>query len=200
MKNSIAAALLFCFLFLGSISAQTGNSTANAGDERPLGGWSVAVFAGGGTGLVDRTNVQMVRGGFRIAKVLTRQRKAGSLEVGSEFAPVDYVLWSGYKNVYGFSANPVIVKWDFPVHGKLAPFFVAQGGLIRTNVNIPPGDTSQINFTSGGGLGMNILTRPNRAITFDVRAIHLSNASIGNHNPGINASLQFSLAYTWIHR
>ena len=26
---------------------------------------------------------------------------------------------------------------------------------------------------------------------------HLSNASIGNHNPGINASLQFMLGYTW---
>lgn len=194
MKNLFAAVLLLCCGLAASATAQSVDS------DYPMGRWSAAVFVGGGTGLSDRTNVQMFRAGGRISKALTRQHKFGSFEFGAEVAPVDYTLWSGYKNVYGFSANPVVLKWDFPARGKVKPFFVAQGGLLLTNLNIPPGDTSSVNFTSGGGLGLNVLTRENRAVTFDVRAVHLSNASLGNHNPGINASLQFSLAYTWIKR
>jgi lipid A 3-O-deacylase len=196
VKTKIAALFLLCCLLVCGASAQS------ASDPYPLGHWNTALYVGGGTGLSDRTNVQMVRFGGRIGRVLTRQRSLGSFEVDAEFAPVDYTLWSGYKNVYGVSANPVILKWNFPTHAgrKVAPFFLAQGGLLFTQVNVPPGDTSKVNFTSGAGLGMHVFTREQRAVTFDVRAIHLSNASLGNHNPGINASLQFSLAYTWMHR
>ena len=177
-------------------------ASAQIDDSRPLGRWNAAVFIGGGTGLTDRTDVQMIRAGARIGRALTREHSFGSFEVDAEISPLDYTLWSGYKNVYGFSANPLVLKWNFPTHAgsKLAPFFLAQGGLIYSSVNIPPGDTSKLNFTTGAGIGMHVFTRPDRAVTFDVRAIHLSNASIGNHNPGINASLQFSLAYTWFKR
>jgi len=198
VRNRIAAVLSLCCVLVYSASAQTKSSD----DSYPLGHWNAAVFAGGGTGLIDRTDVHMLRAGGRIGRVLTRQHKLGSFEVDAEVAPVDYLLWSGYKNVYGFSVNPLILKWNFPTHAgsKVAPFFLAQGGVLFSADNVPPGDTSQINFTSGAGLGMHVFTRPNRAVTVDVRAIHLSNASLGNHNPGVNASLQFSLAYTWIKR
>jgi hypothetical protein len=141
----------------------------------------------------------MVRAGGRIGRVLTGEHKYGSFEVDAEVSPVDYTLWDGYKDVYGFSANPLVLKWNFPTHvgSKATGFLLAQGGFIYSADKIPPGDTSNFNFTSGIGVGMHIFTRSNRAVTLDMRAIHLSNASIGNHNPGINASLQFSLGYTW---
>lgn len=141
----------------------------------------------------------MLRVGGRIGRVLTREHKYGSFEVGAEVSPMDYTLWDEYKNVYGFSANPVILKWDLPTHtgSKVAGFLLAQGGFLYSADKIPPGDTSNFNFTEGIGVGMHFFTRPNRAVTLDMRAVHLSNASIGNHNPGINASLQFSLGYTW---
>jgi lipid A 3-O-deacylase len=195
LRNRIAALLSLCCVLVCCASAQTN-------DSRPLGDWNVAVFASGGTGLMDRTDVQFVRAGGRIGRVLIPQHKLGSFEWNAEVTPVDYTLWSGYKNVYGFGFNPLILKWDLPTHAgsKAAPFFLVQGGMLFSTVNVPPGDTSRINFVSGAGVGMHVFTRPNRAITFDVRATHLSNASLGNHNPGVNASLQFSLGYTWFKR
>jgi len=34
-------------------------------------------------------------------------------------------------------------------------------------------------------------------ITWTLRVVHISSASLGNHNPGVNASVQASLGYTW---
>src|SRR5207245_4257376 len=118
--------------------------------------------------------------GGRIGRVLTAEHSYGSFEVDAEFAPVDYTLWSGYKNVYGVSVNPLVLKWNFPTHPgrRFAPFFLIHGGMLFTQVNVPPGDTSKINFTSGAGLGMHIFTRESRAVTVDVRPIHLSHSSL----------------------
>ena len=63
--------------------------------------------------------------------------------------------------------------------------------------NLPPGDTSQINFTSGAEIGAQIFRKGTNSWDVSVKAYHLSNASIGNHNPGLNANLQFMLGYTW---
>ena len=71
---------------------------------------------------------------------------------------------------------------------RLVPFIEAAGGFLWSTVNIPPGDTSRINFTPGGGGGMHIFLKPDRAITWTLRAVHISNASLGSHNPGVNAS------------
>jgi hypothetical protein len=163
--------------------------------------WDFGVLTSGGTGLVDRTNVQYIRAGVRVGRVMTGELGTGfargTFEVDSEIMPVDYVLWSGYGNVYGFGANPLVMKWNFTRGKKAIPYFLAQGGLLRTHVNIPPGNTSKINFTSGPGVGLNYFLRPGRSVNLDVRATHLSNASLGAHNPGVNASLQFSVGYNW---
>jgi hypothetical protein len=194
LRTCVAALLLLCCGLVCQASAQAG-----VDDSRPLGRWNAGVFFAGGNGLNDRRDVHMVRAGGRIGRVLTREHKYGSFEVGAEIMPVDYTLWEGYKDVYGFGANPVMLKWDFPTHAgnKVAGFLLTQSGFIYSADKIPPGDTSNFNFTTGIGVGMHIFTRPARALTLDMRAVHLSNASIGNHNPGINASLQFSLGYTW---
>src|SRR6266567_482505 len=187
LRIRVATLLLLCCGLLSIASAQTPD------DSRPLGRWNAAVFVGGGNGLNDRKDVHMVRAGGRIGRMLTREHKYGSFEVDAEVSPVDYTLWDRYKDVYGFSANPLVLKWNFPTHAgnKVAGFLLTQSGFIYSADKIPPGDTSNFNFTTGIGVGMHIFTRPGRAVTFDTRAVHLSNASIGNHNPGINASLQF---------
>ena len=163
--------------------------------------WDFGVLTSGGTGLFDRTNVQYIRAGVRVGRVMTGQLGSGlmrgTFELDSELMPVDYVLWGGYKDVYGFGFNPLIMKWNFTRGEKVIPYFLAQGGLLWTSVNVPPGDTSQINFTSGAGVGINYFFKPRRSVNWDVRATHLSNASLGNHNPGVNSSLQFSIGYNW---
>jgi hypothetical protein len=49
-------------------------------------------------------------------------------------------------------------------------------------------------------VGLNYFLRPGRSVNIDLRANHLSNASLGAHNPGVNSSLQISMGYDWWKR
>jgi hypothetical protein len=177
--------------------AQSGDDAAAIRREH----WVAGVLAGGGSGLFDRDNVQMVRAGVRVGRVMTGEVgkgcARGTFEMDAEFMPVDYVLWSGYRNFYGVGLNPLVMKWNFTRGGKAIPYLLAQGGVLWSDGNVPPGNTSRINFLSGPGLGLNYFLRPRRSLNFDLRATHLSNASLGTHNPGVNSSLQISVGYNW---
>ena len=112
---------------------------------------------------------------------------------------------------HGASVTPIILRWNFARHGKFTPWAQAAGGLLWTNhkypaygnttVNLtengPNGDASVFNFTPQGGIGFHYFTRPNRSIDFSANGVHISSASLGDRNPGVNASVQFSLGYSW---
>lgn len=200
------ALLLLIGLAIALIPSSAGaQSGAQASDDDATGlkreHWNFAVFAGGGSGVGERSNVQMFRAGVRVGRVMTGQFghgwRRGTFELAAEVTPVDYAFWSGYRNVYGLGVTPVDMKWNFTSGRRIVPFVEAAAGVLWSQVNIPPGDTSQINFTPGGGGGMHIFLKPNRAITWTVRGVHISSASLGNHNPGVNGSVQVSLGYTW---
>jgi hypothetical protein len=163
--------------------------------------WTAGVLASYGNGLFDRTNIHFVRAGVRVGRVMTGELgpgwARGTFELDSEIMPAEFVLWGGYKNVYALGVNPLVMKWNFTRGRKLIPYFLAQGGMLWSSDRIPPGDTSKINFTSGAGVGLNYFVKPRRSVNFDFRATHLSNASLGDHNPGVNASLQWSMGYNW---
>ena len=36
-----------------------------------------------------------------------------------------------------------------------------------------------------------------RSIDFSANAVHVSSASLGDKNPGVNASVQFTIGYSW---
>jgi lipid A 3-O-deacylase len=197
MKPSRFAVLALLIFVTSAAMAQPDGEAASIRREH----WNVGLLASGGSGLFDRSNVKFVRAGLRVGRVMTGELGTGvargTFEVDSEIMPLDYVLWSGYKNVYGFGVNPLVMKWNFTRGKKAIPYFLAQGGMLLSAVNIPPGNTSKINFTSGAGVGLNYFVRPGRSLNWDVRATHLSNGSLGDHNPGVNSSLQFSVGYNW---
>ncbi len=107
--------------------------------------------------------------------------------------------------------TPIILRWNFARRGRLTPWVQGAGGLLWTNhkypaygdttVNIhnngPNGDASVWNFTPQGGIGMHYFTRKDRSLDFSANAVHISSASLGDRNPGVNASVQFSVGYTW---
>jgi lipid A 3-O-deacylase len=196
--NSIRFAI-FVLLILTTMAgaAQVSGDAAAIRREH----WNFGVLVSGGTGLIDRTDVQFIRAGVRAGRVMTGELGTGfargTFEVDSEIMPLDYVLWSGYRNVYGLGVNPLVMKWNFTRSERAIPYFLAQGGFLWSADNVPSGNTSKINFTSGAGVGLNYFLRPGRSVNCDVRATHLSNASLGAHNPGVNASLQFAVGYNW---
>ncbi|HEX5234584.1 MAG TPA: acyloxyacyl hydrolase [Silvibacterium sp.] len=106
----------------------------------------------------------------------------------------------------GVSITPIILRWNFVPRGRWAPWIQGAGGLIYTTHKYPPdilvphgvpGGTSVFNFTPQFGIGFHYFTKPRRSIDFAANAIHISSASLGDRNPGVNASVQFQIGYTW---
>jgi len=111
----------------------------------------------------------------------------------------------------GVSVTPIILRWNFTSGKKIMPWVQGAGGLLWTNhkypafgsnvLNLnndgPNADASVWNFTPQGGVGFHYFTQARRSIDFSANAVHISSASLGDKNPGVNASVQFSLGYTW---
>jgi hypothetical protein len=120
----------------------------------------------------------------------------------------------------GISITPIILRWNFAGTRRFAPWAQGAGGLLWTTHKYPafggppvnatggfvystPGDnasndnTSVFNFTPQFGVGVHYFVHPKRSIDLGANAIHISSASLGDKNPGVNASVQFTLGYSW---
>ena len=118
-------------------------------------------------------------------------------------------LPTGGGTFYGVSITPAIFRWNFMTHSRrVQPWFQAAGGLIYTTHKYPPnllsnpslgidGGTSVWNFTPQGGGGVHIFLRPKRSLDIGVNGVHISSASLGDRNPGVNASVQVQVGYTF---
>ena len=112
----------------------------------------------------------------------------------------------------GVSVTPIILRWNLTHGERWMPWLQGAGGLVWTNHKYPAigntdptdlasnglhGDTSVWNFTPQFGIGVHYFVRPSRSIDVGANAVHVSSASLGDKNPGVNASVQFSLGYSW---
>ena len=196
MNKAIRLAL-FCCLASASLLAQL--PTDSPVDVLRHPGWNKGLFVGGGTSVASSPSGQSLLVGFRLGRVLTNEHGSGFLrgtfEMAGDIIPLDEYWIHGGQ--YAGGINPFIAKWNFTSPCKVAPYIAAVGGVLFSTHNLPPGDTAQINFTSGAEVGVQMFGKGRNSWDLAVKAYHLSNASIGNHNPGINASLQFMLGYTW---
>lgn len=122
--------------------------------------------------------------------------------VGSETVPY------GGGTFTGFSITPIILRWNFTPTNHFAPWIQGAGGFVYTTHKFPPdvmvphgdpGGTSVFNFTPQFGVGFHYFVKPRRSIDFAANAIHISSASLGDKNPGVNATVQFQIGYTWWH-
>ena len=128
--------------------------------------------------------------------------------------PVSCNLLVGGGTFYGVSVTPVIFRWNFLTRSRrIQPWFQGAGGLIYTTHKFPPsflatqtigglpveidGGTSVWNFTPQAGIGFHYFTRPKRSIDMGINALHLSSASLGDRNPGVNASVHIQVGYTF---
>ena len=122
---------------------------------------------------------------------------------------VSCLLPTGGGTYYGVSLTPVIFRWTFANHSRrIQPWFQAAGGLIYTTHKFPPnlqsnkalgidGGTSVWNFSPQGGGGVHYFLRDGRSIDFGVNGVHISSASLGDRNPGVNALIQVQVGYTF---
>jgi len=125
--------------------------------------------------------------------------------------PTTCLLPTGGGTFRGVSLTPVILRWNFLTHSRrIQPWLQGAGGLIYTTHKFPPdfysnpganppldGGTCVWNFAPQGGIGIHYFYRPKRSIDFGLNAVHISSASLGDRNPGVNASLQLQVNYTF---
>ncbi|MDR3753553.1 MAG: acyloxyacyl hydrolase [Terracidiphilus sp.] len=139
---------------------------------------------------------------------------APHLQVETCVDPVTHLTYSctlpyGGGTFYGVSLTPVIFRWNFATSShRIQPWFQAAGGLIYTTHKFPPnfltnkaaginGGTSVWNFSPQGGGGIHYFLSPKRSIDLGVNGVHISSASLGDRNPGVNASIQIQVGYTF---
>lgn len=162
--------------------------------------WELGLFGGGGTGLGKSDDTEFVYAGGRAGLVLTGEHLSGLFRGNFEWAidvmPV-YTVMTTAGHVYGGSFRPVIWQWNFTRGRKIAPYVAAAGGIVFSRDDVPPGNTSPVNFTSQFVTGMHIFLKPGRAFFIEDAVGHFSNASLGRHNPGYNGLIVFTVGYSW---
>lgn len=192
--KSVCCAILF-LLTAASAAAQT-----SPAQSLTRGAWELEPFVGGGTGLGHADSTQFLIAGGRVGKIITADHlhswARGNFEFAAEFMPLYLVMQPGGA-VYGTSFKPVIFQWNFTSGRKIDPYALIAGGILFTTSNVPPGNTSNVNFTTQGALGFRFFKRPKRSWDFEIQAVHTSNASLGHLNPGLNGSLILTLGYSW---
>jgi lipid A 3-O-deacylase len=188
-------------------SAAASGQITNIPSYQPLADrkWEFGPFENLGAGVGDRFGYYFFATGFQAGKNITPIIHAGPLtgrfEFGANIMPLFQALTpSPYTQISSTGVTQHVGG------GRFTPWFQAQGAVLYTTHKFPPtievpqgtpGGTSVWNFRSGAGIGFHYFTRPRRSLDFGLNAEHISSASLGDKNPGVNASLQFQIGYSW---
>jgi hypothetical protein len=167
------------------------------------GTWDFGLVGGGGTGFSYARDTQFVYAGGRIGRILTKDYGEGlgrgNFEWAVEMLPL-YTVLTPSGAVYGGSFKPAVWRWNFTGGKSMAPYVSIAGGILFSTRNLPPGNTSWVNFTPEAALGDHIFLKPGKALLIEVAYVHHSNAGLSAYNPGYNASAFFTVGYSWFRR
>ena len=152
------------------------------------GGHELQFWTGGGHGFNGSQSGDGVwNAGFRYGLILTAPHGPGFLRGRLEYAvdavPV-FLVFQPAGTAYGAGFDPLGLKWNFERHGRISPYLELTGGALFTNQNVPA-NTNTVNFMDQAALGMHVLG-PGHNVSLELRYMHISNAGLGNLNPGIN--------------
>jgi len=163
-------------------------------------GWNYGFFVGGSQSFANTPSAQTFLIAGRLGRVLTHQLGSnalrGSFEMAVDVIPINE-FWIGGNAQYAGAIDPFVAKWNFTGGKTVSPYVAVVGGVIFSSKDLPVPNSSQVNFTSGMELGAQWFRQSKNSIDFAVKIYHLSNASIGTLNPGINGAVQFMVGYTW---
>jgi len=81
--------------------------------------------------------------------------------------------------------------------GRLRPMLAGGAGILYSDEQIPPGETTR-NFTPQVGAGLQFLVSRHLGIDLEYRFHHLSNKGTTDSNPGINSHLVL-FGVSWFH-
>lgn len=109
--------------------------------------------------------------------------------LGSAFHPGGHLL-----------GNTLMFRFYFKPVGRAVPFFDAGIAALHTTLdNDAPEISGHTQFLSQGGAGIQYYVHPGRALVFEYRYFHMSNAGLQEPNHGFNGSM-LSLGFRWFLR
>jgi hypothetical protein len=194
---SLIAAVVFLLALCGRAAAQEEPSSLS----RPRGTWELGLLAGGGVGLSNASGTQFTDAGGRIGWIATRDHfsgwRRGNFEMGADLLPIYTVFTRRNGTVYGGAFKPLFWTWNFDGGRKIVPYFGVAGGVLFSAKNLPPGNTSNVNFTPQAVFGAHIFVKPKRALLVEGAIVHHSNSGLGTLNPGYNAAVFLTIGYSW---
>ncbi len=188
---------LFSILLIALVS-----TLAFAQEGPQQGSNEVQVWTSGGHSVAGgRGNTGIWNAGLRYGWVLTDAHLPGPLKGRFEYA-IDavpaYLIFQSTGATYGVGLNPLNLKWNFVPHGRWSPYLELSGGTLFTTAKVPAG-TSSVNFASGAALGTHILG-PKYSWAIEARYLHISNAGLGDLNPGVNTfEVRLGVGKFWKH-
>ena len=90
---------------------------------------------------------------------------------------------------YGAGGSPIGVQINLLRYRRVQPFLTSGGGFLYFDRRLF-GQT-QLNFTAQLGAGMQLFTSNSHSVDFGYLYHHVSNANLGNHNPGMDSHVVF---------
>ena len=91
---------------------------------------------------------------------------------------------------YGIGGSPAGAQVNFVHYRRVEPFVTAGGGFLYFNHRMFGG--TQLNFTAQLGGGVQLFTLSRRtAVDLGYKYHHISNANLGNQNPGMDSHMLF---------
>jgi hypothetical protein len=121
-------------------------------------------------------------------RILTRPVGPGVLRGRFEWSVEVLPVFGQYApfDTFGVGVTPLLWRWNFLPHGKLAPFAELAGGGLWTTEPVPE-KTTTANFTAHAAYGVRYFIGPQTALVVGYRFHHISNGNRLEQNPGINA-------------
>jgi len=96
--------------------------------------------------------------------------------------------------------NTLIFRFDGKETGRWVPFLDAAAGVQHTRLaDHVPEINGFTQFTPQGGLGLQYFFRPQRALVFEWRTVHMSNANLVPPNHGFNSSM-LTIGFRWLRQ
>jgi hypothetical protein len=89
-------------------------------------------------------------------------------------------------NTYGGALSPLGVRATLFQHHSIQPSFALDLGFVVTTRDIPVENSDQFNYMFSFGPGIQIFSTPQASIRIEYIYRHISNASQGNVNPGVD--------------
>lgn len=95
------------------------------------------------------------------------------------------------RQVYGGGIAPLGAELSRPIISRLSAIYNVTAGAAFFSSVVPYGKATQANFTAATSVALKWQVNSDYAVSAGYNLHHLSNASFGNSNPGLNSHLLF---------